>query len=365
MTEASQPLPDGKSHRSPSVAVLAIGTLLYFIACVPAFDRSGWPPTDHFWEAMTWLWVVPIPIFTLIIPSGRSSKTALLVFAIASGVIDAWTSPFVQMNPHPTFDFELCADNFITCGPLHLVLTAIIASLSRLAYKFAGAVPGSVERLLPHNRPRLRRWIIAFILLVAGIAPFAYRYAAVAADARAGAALADKDWAAQKAVIYLGDPMSNRRVGDYLFDSPFDPDSGLELKASWLRQTTPGYNARVRALIEIHGIPKWSLKSRFVSDADMIAMLSAKDMTKVTSYPDDLTPDVVLMRQGSITRWGRNIGSQSDMLDVETRNQDFMTTDLLAYREEKDPVYVGQSPKYANTYFIRSGDSVMACTSDG
>lgn len=67
-----------KSRFSPAqrsaIAVLAVGVVLYGIACIPSYSRSFWPPIDRLWEATPWLWVFPIPMFTLVMPGGSFAR---------------------------------------------------------------------------------------------------------------------------------------------------------------------------------------------------------------------------------------------------------------------------------------------------
>jgi hypothetical protein len=344
-----------------AIGVMAVGTVAYGIACYPAYGRSGWPPLDRLSEAMPWLWIFLIPIFTLIVPGNWFSRIALLSYALVTSAIDAWTFGFGTMNPHRRFDVDLWIENLIVAVPVHLVVTAGVALLSRGAYWVIGLSAGLEERSRKYRWGRIG--LIASIVVLAAIFPLGYRSYMSAQDADEGAQIADRDWANQKASIISGDKASFRELGGYEFFLFFDLDSGFPLKQSWLGRWEPGYNAEIRRLVKSQGIPNWSLKSRFVSDADMVRMLTAQDMKKVTSYPYILSPNVVLLRGGGVTPWGQSVGSNSNYLDIQSRNQQMLPLPILG--EEKDPAFVGQLAKYPGTFLVRCGKSVVVCTADG
>jgi hypothetical protein len=348
------------SHRI-AIGVMAVGAVVYSIACYPAYGRSGWPPLDRLSEAMPWLWIFLIPIFTLIVPGSWFSRIVLLSYALVTSAIDAWTFGFGTINPHPRFDVNLWIENLITAVPVHVVVTAGVALLSRGAYWVLGLSAGLEERSRKYRFGRIG--LIASIVVLAAIFPFGYRSFMSAQDADEGAQMADRDWANQKASIFSGDAESFRETGGYEFFCFFDADSGFPLKQSWHARWEPGYNAEIGRLIKSQSIPSWSFKSRIVSDADMIRMLTAQDMKKVTSYPYAMSPNVVLLRGGGVTPWGQSVGGYGNYLDIQSRNQEVLPLPMLG--EEKDPAFVGQLPKYPGTFFVRCGKSLVVCTADG
>ncbi len=123
-----------------AIALLAICTVIYGIACIPSYSRSSWPPIERFLEAPPWLWVFAVPMFTVIVPGGPLSRKALLIYALVTSGIDAGTLPFANMNPHH-MGLDLWFANLIFAVPVHLGLTAIVALLSRLAYQMFGVAP--------------------------------------------------------------------------------------------------------------------------------------------------------------------------------------------------------------------------------
>ncbi len=120
----------------------------------------------------------------------------------------------------------------------------------------------------------------------------------------------------------------------------------------------------ISRLTKSHGVPRWSLKSRFVSDEDIISVLTNTEFKKVTSYPCNLShPILFFFAGGGTTPWGQIVGGNSKYLSVMSRNQDYLPMPEMG--EENNPAFVGQLSKYPGVYFVRCGKSVVACTSDG
>lgn len=206
-----------------AIAVLAIGALLYSVACIPAYSRSSWPPIDRLSEVMPWLWFFPIPMFTLLMSGGRLSRRILLLYAVLTSGIDAWTFPFCSMNPHPSFDTELWFANLISTVPLHLAITPVIALLSRSVYGLLGVSPplGTMPKRNGISRAAIA--LIVGIVVIATMFPFVYQHWASSEDSGAGAQMADADWAIHKATIISNDDGSYRQANGYSFASFFWP----------------------------------------------------------------------------------------------------------------------------------------------
>lgn len=340
------------SRRTTAIVVLIIWTAVYAVACIPAYCRAGWPPMDHLWEATPFFWLFAIPLVILILPRDRFRRRVLLAYALATSVIDA----FVMMGGMTPFLFSWTQwlGSLIFTALLHLILLSVLALLSRLAFYLM-------------DRLAVTRWMASKakvgIVVLAVVYPFAYRAIATASDANAGRQKADQDWADRKAGILTREPEVYHRADGFDFVCFFDAESGLELKQSWFRNYEPGYNAEVQHLLSTRGIPAWSLKSHFVSDADMIAMLNSPNVKKITSYPYNVSPNIVLFRGGGTTPWGTTIGSDSQYLDIQSRNHDDVP--LREMGEEKVPAFIGHMAKYPGVYFIRCGTSVVTCTEDG
>jgi hypothetical protein len=348
-----------------AVAILVIGLLLYVLVCIPSYSRSWWPPIDRLWEAPPWLWLFPIPMFTLVMPGGWFSRKLLIGYALLTSVVDAWTFPFANMNPHVDMDTRLWLMNLQMTIPLHLVLTAVVAPLSRLAYHvFQISSPtGTIPQPLA---VRLARFIVfSGILGAAAIFPFVYRSWMTSSDAAEGAKMADVAWAKGKATVISNDDAVYREVGNFNFASFFDPDLGFPIHHSWYGRWELGYNAEIRRLVKSRGLPVWSLKSRFVSDEDMVTMLKSTDLKHVTSYPCILSPQLVLLRGSGATPWGTSVNNGNKYLAIESFNQQDEIPPMGPLGEENDPAFVGTLAKYPGTFFVRCGASMVACTADG
>ena len=118
---------------------------------------------------------------------------------------------------------------------------------------------------------------------------------------RIRAARADADWANRSAYILSSNSwMVPHQVGNYDIFDYFDADSGLPLRDEMHHEYEASYKARIQQLLAIHGVPPWSHKQQLVSDADLLGMLSTNDMTPVTAYPYDLSPNAVLAGRDAV-----------------------------------------------------------------
>jgi hypothetical protein len=344
-----------------ATGMLGLATVIYAIACAGSYSRSLWPPPPRFIEAPPWLWLFAIPIFTLMAPKGRFSVVALTMYALLTAVIDAATFPFDNMNPHVSMGIDLWIANCFATIPLHLAITAIIAPVSRALYWLAEIGPDSTEAPPSRWRRRAKIAVPVGMILMACAFIVVYTSLAVAHDNAVGARMADAAWARNGAAIVTMQTDVGHSVGGYDFDSCFDADSGLPFEESWYRLWEPGYNAEITRLLQQHGVPSWSHKSSLVSDSDLIAMLTATDMKRVSNFPRCLSPNLCLMWNGGITPWGDSYGGAG--VSIAARNQDPEV--IPSFGGTSDPVFVGQRARYPGVIFVRNGKSVAACALDG
>jgi hypothetical protein len=334
--------PAGDARKTVAAALLIAATIAYALICFPAASRRGYSPIDYAWIGVTYLWIFAIPLFTMIVPPGHFSRHALFWYALATAYIDGCT--VIGLVPH-RLDLRQGILFIPFFGPIHLAAVAFVAWLSRRVIAPTSRVP-----------------VVAIVLILAAATPFAYRYVARAEDASEGRQRADADWAGHTARIISPDgPDSFCQMGNLLFETEWDSATGLRLQHDMRDGYEPGYNARVAELLRLHGLPDWSMKNRMVSDADMAAMLTSADMKPVTTFPRELTPDVVLMRRGTLNRWGGSMTNDSDGLCIETSKWDGYDDG-----DNDGPAYIGRLDKYPGVVFVRCGSAwVAACTDDG
>jgi hypothetical protein len=253
------------------------------------------------------------------------------------------------MNPHNGVELNLVVDNLILVLPLHLLVTVLVAPLSRFISNRISIFHGRV--------------VTAIIVAVAVIFPFAYGSIMRTLDNASAARMADEDWASHRAGIITGQPILYHETADGSFTSYFDTASGLPLWESWYELYEPAYTAEVRRLIATKGVPSWSQKTHLVLDADIIRIASDAGMTKVSSYPYQITPKLRLERENVIVIYGTSGGLFSRRLPIGYDQTTFLPVSNSG--NTNDPVFVGQMDKYPGDYFVRSGKSVVVCTADG
>jgi hypothetical protein len=338
-----------------AILTLALGAVIYAALCWPAMRQRGYPPIDHFWNGVTYLWVVPVLCFTLICLPGRVFYPSLAAYALATAYIKGCT--IVEMVPHRFNPLQGLVFIFIY-GPIHLILTAAIAESSDFILAWTGLAPESDSSENKDERMGARIAAIFFILLVATAFPFLFRRIAIARDFSAGEAKADMDWADHSAYILSVLWTRFRSSGDYDLYDYFDPESGLPLRPVMGHEYEAGYMARVERLLSTQGVPPWSHKQQFVSDADILNIFKAKDLTPVTTYPCDLSPCAVLIRGGSVNRWGGTFISGSSELCVDTQFGGNFGQDYYG------DAATGRLAKYPGVIFVRGGDEWIAAISE-
>jgi hypothetical protein len=343
--------------RSLSAAgLLAAGTVLYALLCWPAMTRRGYPPIDYLWIGVTYLWVFPVPHFTLICPPGKFSRRVLTAYALATAYIDGCT--VVMLVPH-RFDPGQGILLIPFFGPIHLAGVAALAWFSRVVYRYL-EVDGCADANDKAARPAIRKFFVWFaILAIAAAFPFLYRKVGIAMDMRAGVERADGDWANHSAyILNQYGWMMPQSVGNYDVYSYFDAASGLPLRSDHQMGYEVTYKARIQDLLKSQGVPPWSHRAQLVPDGILIDMLAAKDFTPVTTYPFDVSPHVVLSRGGVLSRWGGTFSSGTPDLYVYTENGgDFGQN----YNGDAE---IGRLPAYPGVIFVRGGDQWIAAVSD-
>jgi hypothetical protein len=343
-----------RKHLRSAIGLL-VAIFIYTCLCFPAATQRGYPPIDPFWNGTTYLWVIAVPFFVCFLPRGRASAIILGLYAVATGYINACTISWG--SPH-RFNILQGLDGAIGFIPMHLVVVFGSMGLSREYF-----IREKLKAKFSEGWLRSMRTVALILIVMAGIGfPFFYRYETILRLEAVGRQWAERNWSGHEAqvLVHCGTLGVSREENDLWITDYFDESNGLAYgnDMHWGYETA--YNQRVRELIQIHGVPEWSQMRHKVNDADLILMMSAKDMKEVTSFPFEVTPEIVLMRRGTITRWGGTMTLGSDGLTILSQHGGCGTS------EPKDPVFVGRLDRYPGVVFIRSGQTfVAACTEDG
>jgi hypothetical protein len=344
-----------------SPAVIAVLAVIYALACRPAYWQSSWPPLDRLSQGWSWVWVPAAAIFLLLVPRSRWAVLWLIVLAVITGSIQAWTYPFGTMNPVLRWDWGMWIANLIVALPIHLIATGVVAGLCwGLLALF------DIQPVLYGDHRSWRSRLVPIVLVVfciAAVPLIAHGYAIIndRRDAAEGAAWADRDWASQEPALWSRSIPMYRNCGDLTFDCGIDPDLNIPIRRAWYKRSEPGYNAESRRLLA-HDKPAWLAKFPRIADQDMIRMQHSNDMKAIAAYPYTLSANAVVIRGDATLPWGGSIGTGSESALVETK-YDF--NELFEPLDTRQPVLVGQLSKYPGVHFIRNGTTVIACSDDG
>jgi len=117
------------------------------------------------------------------------------------------------------------------------------------------------------------------------------------------------------------------------------------------------------------------MKSYLVPGDELVSMLDAKTFEKVEKFPHELNENIVLMRRGTLKRWGSEITNGGDSLSIATPYVMMgvgsgaaaaVKTDaggitapgisMVGSGSEEDAAYVARFEKYPKLFFVRSGN---------
>lgn len=358
-------------HNGPTVAVPAGRVvyiccgLIYAVLCVPAINARGYPPIDPGWLAVPFLWVAAIPL-SLVFDARPFKKRfkGLAIYCLVTAFFDAGTAGGVVPR-HVTLPGMLVMT--IVYGPMHLVVGMFV---ERLSQGIGGAARSILKRLWPGNI-RLVQWLafVVLVLLTCGF-PFAFRAYSIADSRHRGRTQAEKEWNAGRAEMYVAFPDFSGDV-----QHRFDPVTGLKIRErGYMSEYSLAYQARVAELLAKHGIPEWSMKKYIPADVDLVAMFDSKKMEKIKAFPHNVNENIILTRQGTVTRWNTTFSNISGFLAIATpqaftgvgaARSDYSRVDGRvtfafgggdnSYGPQNEPVFVGRLPKYPQVIFVRSG----------
>lgn len=201
---------------------------------------------------------------------------------------------------------------------------------------------------------------IAFLAVVVGYF-VRFKYPNPGLVRQRGREQAESDWSESRVVLPAGYQTVRHQNCEIRYF--FDQVTGLELDRVFFGRPRDrdyffdGYTARVRELLNEHGVPDWSREEHIVDGTTMVAMLNSDEMTEVDELPYEPSPRITLYRRGSSRHGG---SSTVETLSIDTP-YGFYGGGL-----ENDPVYVGRSDKYRDIVFIRVADyMVFAFHKDG
>jgi hypothetical protein len=287
-----------------SALTLTIGAGAYALLCVPAIAQRGYPPIDPVWLAVTYLWIAPIWLSAWFDSwAFRPRRSQLMAFAFATGYFDSGT--YVVVVPYSADPLAMLLGMVFFSGPIHVVAGFAAEALIQLILRPWRKLhePAAEERAAAFPKLPLSAWLVGFLTVCAAITfVVAYRELAIRQARGRGVAAANHAWDRGEAVIFRDE--DHYKDDHAVFHGVYvtyhvDPNTGIVV-----RYHAPdngfqeAYNARIAELIELHGLPSWSLKQKIPSPEALAAMFDASDFTEVVSFPHRLTADITIARRG-------------------------------------------------------------------
>lgn len=297
-------------------AILLAGGLAYVLLCQPAISQRGYPPIDPFWIGMTYAWAAPVAL-SAIFDSWRfsSRRWSLLAYAFFTGVVFEGT--VVLVVPHRANLLGMLFGGVLLYGPMHALAAWAIDAAVQWMLKSTGRLAPASSDPPPFQLP-LAAWLLLQTIVGVAIAiPFAYRTVALAWERDRGRRLAEEDWNSGEPAVFVDLPRQTHRGVDITYD--VDPETGLIIR--WMRPDfgfSAAYNERVTQLLAEHGHPRWVQDVKVPDANQLVDWLDAADLTEIDAFPHEVTPSVVVMRRGRLTRWGSTSVNHDDSLSIVT-----------------------------------------------
>lgn len=327
-------------------AILAIGAVAYALLCVPAIGRRGYPPIDPFWLGVTHLWFVPVGLSGVFDSySFKSRRRQLALYAIVTAFFNAGT--IHTITPRHVTLVGMLAFAVFPYGPIHLAGTFAIEALTQFLLCRNRTLVD--EQDPPRGLPQvtLLSWFVGYTVICLAIGtPFAYRSIVVTAEKNRAVAAADEDWRDGVAVLYS--PGEQSLIDDVEIDFHVDRETGLLLRhRAHDLGFADAYNARIRELIRIHGVPSWNVKGGIPQAEELVHLLDAGVLSEVTEFPCYVTPEFVLLRGGSVTFGSSTYSSGGPGLSIASEKGG-----LMGVGQSKQKVYAQVNGR---TVIVRNG----------
>jgi hypothetical protein len=125
-----------------STIVLIVGGILYSVLCGPAIVQRGFPPIDHSWTPVTFLWVSPVLLAGALDRRPLKRRLAgLTIYCLVTAFFDA--ASIVIVVPKQ-FNLAEAMIGTIVFGPIHLIiglfLAATICFVQLISRKFPAVI---------------------------------------------------------------------------------------------------------------------------------------------------------------------------------------------------------------------------------
>jgi hypothetical protein len=333
-----------------SVAILLVGGMAYLFLCGPAISQRGYPPIDPIWTAMTFLWIVPVLVSCWFDSWSYPRRFHLLFYALATAFVEAATP--VTIVPKFVNPVEVIFATALFFGPYHVVATFLIETIVQ-------AILGrwrSISDEGTTSKWRLRFSLLAImyfwtIFCIAIGLPIGFRTFAFQMMQSRGQDAAEREWLAGEPSIYIRcDPVE---VKGALVEYEIDRETGLWFRLSFKdSEFAKSYNARMMELLCQDQDKLRALKESIPTPERMVELLDSPELSEITDFPHEITPSIIVLRQGTISRWGATVSSSSDHLSIALE-----PGGLMGIGGGILPIFVGVDQPTDGFVTIRNGNS--------
>ena len=351
--------------RRPIIAsgILVAGAISHALLCGPAIGCRGYPPIAPIWYGVTFIWPVAV-LASAYFDSTRfgNRQKQLIIYSLITAFFMAGT--IVTIVPRSMGPAEMLL-NTIFFGPIHLLITFTVEFASQFIYSsgrnlVANRIDGAKTNFSLFSFFAMIGWIA----LILGI-PLGYQSSIKSSVKNNAIERANLDWKTN-AVVYRDNEIE--QIGDVAIHYDFDPETGLEYQQHrrWDLGFANRYNARINQLIELHGLPQYSIKHVLPNPHEVAQLLDAIDLDVVDSFPLDLSENIHLMRRGFLSRWGRVATNNSDSLSIVTSHMQMSTGHKVLpvhYKITDDVIYIRNGPNWVGV-FLHDGRMIMAASRD-
>jgi len=289
-------------------AVLVLGWVSYVLLCLPLLRSRGYDP-GPFWDAMVWLWVVPLMLYFVVRPGGSKCRWTIVFYCTAC----AWVGAAIPMALPSRFDFQqslwlwpFSALAYIFAGIMLSFLVQIVVKFKRFIMRNGVGGCGGISVL-----PRL---VLSIVLLACGIAfPWGYRAAAIYDLASQGRQDARHkwQWAARSTSVRDDAQPKYLTISGLAVTEYFDPHTGMSLEPFtplWTffrpkerQRYNDAFEQELERLIQQHGLPKWSVKHYLIPSASLAVIFRTRPAKVIAHFPFRINGNITMPKADRVS----------------------------------------------------------------
>ena len=203
----------------------------------------------------------------------------------------------------------------------------------------------------------MKRFLIAVVVIGIAIGgKYGCDVLSYNAQWRSGKAQADHDWQFGEPVLFTSNVGGYLRYeSDMLFRDLYDRETGLIVKPKFRQKQSDrpgfyeGYNSTISQCIKQHGFPPGSLRGHIPSNQDLISALKSSELKEISTFPADITDNLVIVDGGTFSRWGTTSGGEGIRIEARFGGS-------ISVGNGTDVVHVGRWKSDPQIVLIRLGN---------